>query len=122
MMALLSTLRTGCRRLKNSPQERVLRPCRITSYANPQMMCALRKRVSPPYCVYTLNTEISIGGDLAKAVPHRHALREWLLSPDAGYNLCGSGPSAYSFGMRPLRYSINVTLDWRAQWVERMDP
>src|SRR5215469_11583750 len=58
MMVLLSTLQTGCRRLKSSPQEPVLRPCRITSYENPQMRCALSERVSRPYCVYTLNTEV----------------------------------------------------------------
>src|SRR5215472_11751873 len=86
MMVLLSTLQTGCRRLKSSPQEPVLRPCRITSYANPQMRCALSERVSRPYCVYTLNTEVF---HRAQAVPYRRALREWLLSPDAGLTFRG---------------------------------
>src|SRR5690348_17647881 len=41
---------------------------------------------------------------------HRHALRKWLLALKQA-NLAGLPPRRYSCVMRPLRYSINVTLD-----------
>ena len=41
---------------------------------------------------------------------HRHALREWLLALKRA-NLARLPHRRYSCVMRPLRYSINVTLD-----------
>ena len=41
---------------------------------------------------------------------HRHALREWLLALKRA-NLASLLRRRYSCVMRPLRYSINVTLD-----------
>src|SRR5260221_1446099 len=41
---------------------------------------------------------------------HRHALREWLLALKQA-NLAGLPHRRYACVMRPLRYSINVTLD-----------
>src|SRR5260370_11347330 len=41
---------------------------------------------------------------------HRHALREWLLALKRA-NLAGLPHRRYCCVMRPLRYSINVTLD-----------
>ena len=41
---------------------------------------------------------------------HRHALRKWLLVLKRAY-LAGLPHRRYSCVMRPLRYSINVTLD-----------
>src|SRR5258708_14520513 len=41
---------------------------------------------------------------------HRHALREWLLALKLA-NVANLPPRRYSSVMRPLRYSIHVTLD-----------